>query len=235
MSIFQVGQFRKDLYSNYTISQNFTQNLIITQNNIGTLNWTFAERVLITSLNSNTNYFLKLGITRRTDSAQTITIKLSDANGDMTQTLLTYTIPQLINENDTNRTAIIETVFSPNSTYNKIVLELSRTSLDLFTSTTINGTIYNGRIISLNLNETAIYTLTNILTVNALNHTPLLKIGVQGHPGLLMCINGEEIRIGPSGIYEIKNGYEITFLGFAITPTDLESDSYFILDYTYES
>jgi len=29
-----------------------------------------------------------------------------------------------------------------------------------------------------------------------------------------MCINGEPIRIGPSGIYEIRNGYKVNFLGF---------------------
>ena len=27
-----------------------------------------------------------------------------------------------------------------------------------------------------------------------------------------MCINGQGIRIGPSGIYEIKDGYKINFL-----------------------
>jgi len=30
---------------------------------------------------------------------------------------------------------------------------------------------------------------------------------------MLMCINGEGIRVGPSGIYEIKNGYKVKFLG----------------------
>jgi len=45
-----------------------------------------------------------------------------------------------------------------------------------------------------------------------------------------MCINGEEIRIGPSGIYEIKNGYTVNFIGFAILPND---NNYFILDYQY--
>ena len=39
-----------------------------------------------------------------------------------------------------------------------------------------------------------------------------VKIGIQGTPGTLMCINGEGIRIGPSGIYEIKNGYKINNL-----------------------
>jgi hypothetical protein len=33
-----------------------------------------------------------------------------------------------------------------------------------------------------------------------------IKMGIQSRPGLMMAINGEEIRIGRSGIYEIKNG-----------------------------
>ena len=35
---------------------------------------------------------------------------------------------------------------------------------------------------------------------------PLIKIGVQSHPGMLMCINGQPIIVGKSGIYEIRNG-----------------------------
>jgi len=60
---------------------------------------------------------------------------------------------------------------------------------------------------------------------------------------MLMCINGEPIRIGPSGIYEIRNGYKIYFLGFIIKNYDeiidgngvsqIRRDS-FIVDYQYE-
>lgn len=34
----------------------------------------------------------------------------------------------------------------------------------------------------------------------------LLKIGVQSHPGLMMCINREEIHMSRTGIFEIRNG-----------------------------
>ena len=52
---------------------------------------------------------------------------------------------------------------------------------------------------------------------------------------MLMCINGEGIRIGPSRIYEIRNGYKINFLGVVIrnssnTSGSLGRDS-FIIDY----
>ena len=60
---------------------------------------------------------------------------------------------------------------------------------------------------------------------------------------MLMCINGEPIRIGPSGIYEIRNGYKIYFLGFIIKSYDEIIDENgnkqicrddFIVDYQYE-
>lgn len=46
-----------------------------------------------------------------------------------------------------------------------------------------------------------------------------------------MCINGEGIKVGKSGLYEINNGIKITFIGFII---ENESDSRkFFLDYRY--
>ena len=45
-----------------------------------------------------------------------------------------------------------------------------------------------------------------------------------------MCINGEEIRVGRSGLYEILNGYKVTFIGFIVEPND---NKHFMLDYQY--
>ena len=50
------------------------------------------------------------------------------------------------------------------------------------------------------------------------------KIGVQSKPGFYMCINGEPIRVGKSGVYEINNGLNISFFGTPIT------DEHFLLD-----
>lgn len=55
---------------------------------------------------------------------------------------------------------------------------------------------------------------------------------------MLMCINGEEIRIGPSGIYEIKNGYIINFIGvvprISRDSTGAIGRDNFLIDYQYE-
>lgn len=58
----------------------------------------------------------------------------------------------------------------------------------------------------------------------------LKQIGVQSAPGLPMCIDGEQVRVGRSGIYEINHGITIRFLGFIVQPND---DKYFLLDYQY--
>jgi hypothetical protein len=54
----------------------------------------------------------------------------------------------------------------------------------------------------------------------------LQKIGVQSEPGLLMCINGEEIHVGQSGIYEPIKSVPVTFIGFVI-----KNNEFFALDY----
>ena len=75
-------------------------------------------------------------------------------------------------------------------------------------------------------------TISNIITdyLNPYieNMGRLKQIGVQSHPGLEMCINGEMIRVGRTGIYEINHGIDINFIGFMP-----EEDDHFIMDYQY--
>jgi hypothetical protein len=46
----------------------------------------------------------------------------------------------------------------------------------------------------------------------------------------MMAINGEEIKVGPSGYYEL-NDFEITSLGIAC----MDSNDKFTIDYQYET
>lgn len=57
---------------------------------------------------------------------------------------------------------------------------------------------------------------------------PLTKIGVWSHPELMMIINGEEIKIGPSGYYEL-DAIPITSLGVVA----LDNSDMFSIDYQY--
>jgi len=71
-------------------------------------------------------------------------------------------------------------------------------------------------------------------TYSNMNH--LTKIGIQGPPSLLMCINGEQIRIGATGIYEInRDDIRITSINFVPKESKFFSDGldYFIMDFEY--
>ena len=48
-----------------------------------------------------------------------------------------------------------------------------------------------------------------------------------------MCINGEQIRIGKSGIYELNNGIMISFIGFIPKQSESNKLDYFIMDFEY--
>lgn len=53
------------------------------------------------------------------------------------------------------------------------------------------------------------------------------NLGVWGHPDMLMSINGEEIRVGSSGYYELRD-FEVTSFGVA------ENSVTFTIDYQYK-
>ena len=73
--------------------------------------------------------------------------------------------------------------------------------------------------------------------VNLVNQTSgWLKIGYQCRPGSLIVVNGEPIRLGRSGIYEINNGTIIDKFMIA-TPggSDNSKIDAFLLDYAYKN
>ena len=108
-----------------------------------------------------------------------------------------------------------------------ILFELQR-ELEDYNIINADGTY--GRICNIYIDRLdEVYNVINYLNP-LINKSSLLQIGVQSAPGLLMCINGEEIKVGRSGLYEILNGYKISFIGFIVEPDD---NKYFILDYQY--
>lgn len=124
-------------------------------------------------------------------------------------------------------TVTYDIVFSPRTidqTFQSIWIELYRENYD---QDIFDGTIY-GRKIDKDSGyfDAQIYSLTDLIPegIDSLSH-----IGVYGHPNLIMSINGEEIRIGQSGYYEL-NDFEINSL--AIAAND-EIDR-FTIDYQYK-
>lgn len=150
---------------------------------------------------ANKNYYFH-GLILRQNTDQVFNIKLindNEAGEKIEQYIKTITV--------TKGDAIecswvdIEFTFTPLSNFDTILFELQRDSTDYLVGkryaviiyeeiSEINNLITSGRLTDINLEKTS----------------ELLKIGVQSHPGFLMCINGEEVRINRTGIYEIKNG-----------------------------
>ena len=89
----------------------------------------------------------------------------------------------------------IEFIFNPVVTFDTILFQLQRTIDD-----------YQGVIRYPKIAYQQLGSINNIINSKIGNNISLLKIGVQSHPGLTMCINGEEIHVSRSGIFELKNG-----------------------------
>ena len=101
---------------------------------------------------------------------------------------------------------IFEMILSPNDnhSYNQIYFQLNRELID-YNTLKPDGTY--GREINISIDRLdEVYNVINYLNTSIDNKNALKQIGIQGPPGLLMNINGEAIRIGRSGLYEINNG-----------------------------
>ena len=189
------------------------------------------------------NYYVKLKIKNQKEKIQnsdgtqsyvnetqrTFTISLGNDTTGTEQFLKSITLPV----EEEAKVANIELIFTPNITFSKIIIRMDRNAIDFGLSYIENNITYTGRKFILGENEESdsedfkIYSIINKKpeSVKSFN-----KIGVQGPPGLLMCINGQEIRVGPSGIYETRNGYKINFIGFIVK----DNRDNFILDYQYQ-
>ena len=153
----------------------------------------------------------------------------------------TYT--PTINYNDISMTAswihqagdyfgYAEMVFRPvEDNFSEITIEMIRTAEDYnIQSEDDDGEQIYGRYIPLDSFEYTLYSLTNL--VNELNPNGSLdRIGVWSHPGLLMAVNGEEIRVGKSGLWEIDGILPIESLG--IVAVDYGDN--FSIDFMYEN
>ena len=171
------------------------------------------------------NFFLRFKVYKSTES-QVFDIILRNTSlvKDNSQTIGTIQV-EIGDEKDFS---VFDFVISPNENrvFNQIHFELQRVLKD-FETERPDGTY--GRIPKIEIEILSeINNLIDILNPSIDNKGVLKQIGVQSAPGLVMCINGEQIKVGRSGLYEIKNGIEVNFIGFVV-----EDGRYFILDYQY--
>ena len=234
---FNFGQFRRSQVSNYLTPRDYNNIDLKTVSAASTATF-FSDKVIslpdtnpLISVNENNiqqSYFLRVKIYKRQDSKQMATIKLNNTSkiSDNIQNIRQIEIPM---GNETEYTTF-EIVISPNNNYNEIQFILSREALD-YGIYPEEGSDISGRVMKIEVdNLSLIYNIMDYLKTSIDNKGRLKQIGVQGPTGLLMNINGESIRIGRTGIYEINNGVTITSIGFIIEDGNTDN---FILDYQY--
>ncbi len=216
---FNFGQIRKNKNTEYlnVISVNLQEEQ--KQMTIPSLeeDGTFIDKVFHTSLSSSKGYYIRLKFYKQS-TTQNITIKMEDTNAIAKGGQLIGTIEVPVG--DPSDYCIFEKVFMPSRNYNQIKIELDRNSVD-YEINIERPNIY-GRVV--NVEVLSFAEVKNIIPYR------LKRIGVQGTPGLIMCINGEQIQIGKSGIFEINIDYTVSYFGVVI---EKDSDKVFLLDYQY--
>lgn len=171
------------------------------------------------------SYYLQFKIYKQI-TEQLITLKLinTDKTTENTQIIKDFKIePGLSTES-----MAFEIIIAPNSDYNQICFELNRT-IDDYNKYNEDSTY--GRLIEVEVDKIAdVYNVIDYLNPFIDKKGKLKQIGVQGPVGLLMSIDGEEIRIGRTGRYEINYGIAVNSIGFIVEENDEKS---FLLDYQY--
>ena len=228
---YQIGQLRRNQIDSYSTALSYRQDLIRNENNI----IDFYDQCMYLSganvVSSIYSYYLKFEVTQLPEVIQEFSIKLQsdEVTIDNIQNIRSFVVKQGIDK------TTFELIFTPNSNYNQIVFELKRIALDFYTN---NGDGTSGRIMKIKILQfdRIINVISSYLAKNYPGMTSLKKIGIQGPPGLLFCIDGEEIRIGRSGIYELYNeDINISHMGFIIKDSLFTQDGkdFFIMDFKY--
>lgn len=228
---YNIGQLRRNQINSYSTALSYRQDLIRNENSI----IDFYDQCMYLSganiVSSIYSYYLKFEVTQLPEVIQEFSIKLQsdEVTVDNIQNIRSFVVKQGL------ETTTFELIFTPNSNYNQIVFELKRMALDFYTD---NGDGTSGRIMKIKILQfdRVINVISSYLAKNFPGMTSLKKIGIQGPPGLLFCIDGEEIRIGRSGIYELYNeDITISNMGFIIKDSLFTQDGkdFFIMDFKY--
>ena len=152
---------------------------------------------------------------KRQSELQKITLKLINYIGDNVGTDEEENYEQYIKiiniQEGIGQWTDIEFIFTPQgNNFNTILFNLHRTTADYA------GTIQRKPIVAF-LEVSVVYNISDIFPTS--EGRLLLKMGIQSRPGLKTIINREEIYIGRTGVYEIKDGeIKINFISF-VTPS----------------
>lgn len=227
---YKIGQLIKDLETDY-LSEAITINtdeLNKYTNKINLAGTTFqfidcAIRPTSVELKSTSTYFLSFYVDKMIidnkyiDFSFDINLKQEVLNGSE-EHFYQYIRTIEIEAGEEKDKVLVNIIFTPNDTYDYITLTVLRDSTDWLP----------GKMKKMTISDVKLREINNILPTSN-----IVKIGIQAPSGLMFTINGEEMMMGRTGIYELYNKeIPITKLGFV---TEKENnDNFFIIDYQYE-
>lgn len=228
---YNIGQLRRNEITSYVNPVKYTKKTII--NDESTID--FQDICLEMSgdqiVDATSSYYLKFEVSQRPEAAQDFIIKLKNNNVtiDNVQEIKTLKVAA-----GTGKVSF-ELIFNPNSKYNQLIFELQRLALDFYLD---NGDGTSGRKMEIDILEFSkiINVVDSYLKGKFSGLTKLKKIGLQGPPGLMFVLDGEEIRIGRTGVYELYNdNIEISYIGFIIKDSlfTQSGKDFFVMDFKY--
>ena len=152
------------------------------------------ECIQLGNLSTSEYYYFRCYI-KRLPSEQIFYVKLVNYDVSTTNNVEQYIKTITIQGGEPDEWVSVECIFHPIVQFDCILFQLQRTLDDYRVAARYPKIAYQ-----------ELGTINDIIAMKIKSDIKLLKIGVQSHPGLVMCINGEEIHTSRSGIYEIKNG-----------------------------
>lgn len=174
------------------------------------------EDECITGLNlSYSEYYYFRGQIKRMTDSQVFTIKLVNYESTGTEEVEQFIKQVTIRGGDREEWVSVEFVFHPAAQFDTILFQLQRTIADYRQFARTPKIAYQ-----------QLGAINSIIDSKIANGVSLLKIGVQSHPGLTLCVNGEEMHVSRSGIYEVKNGVlPVNFFSVVNAAEELNQDA----------
>ena len=150
----------------------------------------------ITDLNLvTTNYYYFRCQIKRMTNPQVFTVKLVNYDQSSIGEVEQFIKQISIRGGEREEWVSVEFIFHPIVQFDTILFQLQRT---------IDDYRQFARYPKIAYQQLGI--INNIISSKIGEDISLLKIGVQSHPGLVLCVNGEEMHLSRSGIFEIRNG-----------------------------
>lgn len=206
---------QKIVQSNYGLSLETIKELTtITRASEVTSGVQFIDAVWTIEFDPMKYYFATFALGNPLKRAVEVEIKLAVINeGKVVEGQLLKKVSLEANQIET---AQIQLVVNPqhNTDYNAVLFEIVRTAEDY-------GALDNQGAIT--VKNSKLYSFVNELNVD--NNEIAAKVGIKGKPGQILCLNGEQIYIGRSGVYEVLCGIDISFIG--VGPSDTPT----VIDY----